>query len=117
LTATVLRLAGGFPVVVVTDPRQSGKTTWNQGMPSNLHFWRDSTGNEVDLLRDQSVVLWPMEIKSGQTVAGDMLRGLLKWRDLADAPTGDPWRVFGGEGDHLRRDVRVMGWRALLRHI
>jgi hypothetical protein len=45
------------------------------------------------------------------------LRGLLKWRDLADAPTGDPWRVFGGEGDHLRRDVRVMGWRALLRHI
>lgn len=93
------------------------RAEWNRGMPSNLYFWRDSTGNEVDLLRDEAGVLWPMEIKSGQTVAGDMLKGLLKWRSLADAPTGDPWLVFGGEGDHLRRGVRVMGWRTLLRNV
>ena len=51
-----------------------------------------------------------------------MLKGLLKWRDLAGrggagAPTGDPWLVFGGEGDHLRRGVHVMGWRALLKYL
>ena len=86
----------------------------NRGLPSNLYFWRDSTGNEVDVLRDEAGVLRPVEIKSGQTVAGDMLRGLLKWRDLAGEPTGEPWLVFGGEGESVRRDVRVMGWRALL---
>jgi predicted AAA+ superfamily ATPase len=93
------------------------RAAWNRGMPSNLYFWRDSTGTEVDVLRDEAGVLWPVEIKSGQTVAGDMLKGLLKWQDLAGAPTGDPWLVFGGEGDHLRRGVRVMGWRALLKHL
>jgi hypothetical protein len=93
------------------------RAAWNRGVPSNLYFWRDSTGTEVDVLRDEAGVLWPVEIKSGQTVAGDMLKGLLKWRDLAGAPTGDPWLVFGGEGDHLRRGVRVMGWRALLTYL
>lgn len=93
------------------------RAAWNRGMPSNMYFWRDSTGNEVDLLRDEAGVLWPVEIKSGQTVAGDMLKGLLKWRDLAGVPTGEPWLVFGGEGDSRRRDVRVMGWRAMLRQL
>ncbi len=93
------------------------RAAWNRGMPSNLYFWRDSTGNEVDVLRDEAGVLWPVEIKSGQTVAGDMLKGLLKWQDLAGTPTGDPWLVFGGEGDYLRRGVSVMGWRALLKYL
>lgn len=93
------------------------RAAWNRGMPSNIYFWRDSTGNEVDLLRDDAGVLWPVEIKSGQTVAGDMLKGLLKWKDLAGEPTGEPWLVFGGEGDYQRRDVRVMGWRAMLRRL
>ena len=93
------------------------RAAWNRGMPSNLYFWRDSTGTEVDVLRDEAGILWPVEIKSGQTVAGDMLKGLLKWRELAGAPTGDPWLVFGGEGDYLRRGVRVMGWRALLKYL
>ena len=93
------------------------RAAWNRGMPSNLYFWRDSTGTEVDVLRDEAGILWPVEIKSGQTVAGDMLKGLLKWGELAGAPTGDPWLVFGGEGDYLRRGVRVMGWRALLKYL
>ena len=38
-------------------------------------------------------------------------------QDLAGAPTGDPWLVFGGEGDYLRQDVRVRGWRALLKYL
>ena len=93
------------------------RAAWNRGMPSNLFFWRDSTGTEVDVLRDEAGVLWPVEIKSGQTVAGDMLKGLLKWQGLAGAPTGDPWLVFGGEGDHVRQGVHVMGWRAMLKHL
>jgi hypothetical protein len=94
------------------DRREFLRAAWNRGMPSNLSFWRDSTGTEIDVLRDEAGALWPVEVKSGQTVVGDMLKGLLKWQDLVDAPTGDPRLVFGGEGDCSRRGVRVMGWRA-----
>ena len=74
------------------------RARWNRGEQSNLYFWRDSIGNEVDLVRDEGGVLQPVEIKSGQTVAGDMLKGLQKWRAIARSPIGKPWLVFGGDG-------------------
>jgi hypothetical protein len=89
----------------------------NRGKSVNLYFWRDSTGNEVDLLRDEAGTLHSVEIKSGQTVAGDMLNGLLKWRGLARSPVGAPWLIFGGEGNYMRQDVKVMGWREAVRKI
>ena len=90
------------------------RSLWNRGQPSNLYFWRDSTGNEVDLLRDEAGVLHPVEIKSGQTIAGDMLRGLKKWVTIAKTPNSQPWLVHGGEGDYLRQDLRVLGWREVV---
>ena len=75
---------------------------------------RDSTGNEVDLVRDEAGVLQPVEIKSGQTVAGDMLKGLQKWRAIARSPIGQPWLVFGGDGEYVRQEVQMMGWREMV---
>ncbi len=89
------------------------RACWNRGEPSNLYFWRDSTGNEIDLLRDEGGVLHPVEIKSGQTIAGDMLKGLQKWQNIARTSAGHPWLVFGGDGEYMRRETLVMGWREL----
>lgn len=93
------------------------RARWNCGEPSNLYFWRDSTGDEVDLVQDEAGTLRPVEIKSGHTIAGDMLKGLLKWRTLARSPLAQPWLVFGGEGAYTRQDVMVMGWREAVREI
>ena len=49
----------------------------------SMFFWRDHTGNEIDLLLDRGEELHPIEIKSGQTVATDAFKGLKKWRDWA----------------------------------
>jgi len=87
------------------------RARWNRGQPSNLYFWRDSTGNEVDLLRDEAGVLHPVEIKSGQTIASDMLKGLHKWGAIARTPSSLSWLVHGGEGDSIRQEIRVLGWR------
>ena len=87
------------------------RALWNRGQPSNLYFWRDSTGNEVDLLRDEAGQLHPVEIKSGQTIASDMLNGLHKWGSIARISNSQPWLVHGGEGDYVRQEVRVLGWR------
>lgn len=89
------------------------RARWNRGEIANLYFWRDSTGNEVDLLLDEAGVLHPVEIKSGQTVAGDMLKALKKWQSISGS-TVEPSLVFGGEGAYVRNGVSVTGWREML---
>ena len=99
-----------FETMVVVEYLRS---CWNRGDVSNLYFWRDSTGNEVDLLLDEAGTLHPVEIKSGQTVASDMFKTLKKWQTIAES-TVEPCLVFGGEGAYFRNGVHVTGWREML---
>jgi hypothetical protein len=86
----------------------------NRGDVSNLYFWRDSTGNEFDLLLDEAGILHPVEIKSGQTVAADAFKILKKWQSIS-ASTVEPSLVFGGEGVYRRNGVHVCGWKEMLK--
>jgi predicted AAA+ superfamily ATPase len=85
----------------------------NRGAVSNLYFWRDNSGNEVDLLLDEAGILYPVEIKSGQTVASDMFKTLKKWQAISGS-IEEPGLIFGGEGAYVRSGVRVSGWREML---
>ena len=60
------------------------KSRYNRGMPGYLYFWRDRSGNEVDLLLEQGEKLKPIEIKSGKTLNVDYFNGLKKWLALAE---------------------------------
>lgn len=44
------------------------KSKLNRGEKPAFTFWRDSNGNEVDLLEDTGSKLIPIEIKSGRTL-------------------------------------------------
>lgn len=85
----------------------------NRGDAANLYFWRDSTGNEVDLLLDEAGILHPVEIKSGQTVASDMFKAIKKWQTISGS-VAVPKLIFGGVGDYQRNNVCVSGWREML---
>ena len=88
------------------------KQRFNQGQPSDLYFWRDSTGHEVDVLLDTPDGLQAIEIKSGSTFASDWTKGLHKWQSL----TGSGLKtqiVFGGEGLYERETCQVVGWQNL----
>lgn len=41
------------------------KERYNHGFSSNLYFWRENTGIEIDLVLEEGVELKPIEIKSG----------------------------------------------------
>ena len=41
----------------------------------NLYFYRDSHGNEVDLVYQHESKLWPIEIKSSQTWHASFIKG------------------------------------------
>ena len=89
------------------------KGRFNRGLPSNLFFWRDSTGNEIDVLADQGDCLAPIEVKAGKTIAADYFAGLRRWRTLAGTAAGKAALVYAGKEQQRRDDVNVISWRKI----
>ena len=87
------------------------KSRLNLGERPNLYFWRDSNGNEVDVIVDQGTTLMPIEIKSGKTVARDSFSGLDKWRTLAGVNAIEPTLIYGGNEGYSHNGVKVVGWQ------
>ena len=86
------------------------KARYNAGETSNLYFWRDRSGHEVDLLIDRGTHLSPLEIKSGQTIIKDYFKGLEFWKKLAGESAGKAWLVYGGDSRQTRTDVTILPW-------
>lgn len=86
------------------------KRALHAGREPDLYFWRDSAGNEVDLILDRGVRLIPVEIKSGKTIARDFFKGLHYWRKLAGSEDGPAALVYGGDRSYRRSGSCVYGW-------
>ncbi len=71
------------------------KRLYNTGKSNNLFFWRDNTGNEIDLLIKRKNGRFPVEIKSGQTISDDFFRGIRYWNKLTQTEGG--FLVYGGD--------------------
>ncbi len=89
------------------------KFRFNNGLSSNLYFWRDSVGYEVDILIEQADKLLPVEIKSGQTVAADFFDGLKKFQKLASGSVGQATLIYGGAQEQKREIANVVPWRKI----
>ncbi len=89
------------------------KARFNGGKPSNLYFWRDRSGHEVDLLLDAGDRLVPIEIKSGQTVTSDLFRGLRQWEHISGDAAAPKWVIYGGDARQARPEAEVLPWREI----
>ncbi len=89
------------------------KQRFNTGLASNLYFWRDNVGTEIDLVIEEGATATAIEIKSGQTVVPDFFSGLAKWTKYAGADGSTTSLVYGGEESYERSGVSVVSWRDL----
>lgn len=87
------------------------KQRYNAGLPSNLFFWRDNVGHEVDLLLDEGETLRPIEIKSGQTICSEHFDGLRTWQRYAGEEAGKPALIYAGPEAYLRSGIAVVPWK------
>ena len=87
------------------------KARFNSGFPSNLYFWRDNVGLEVDLLIDEPEGLRPIEIKSSATVTDDLFKGLRKWLAVAGDNNRQPRMVCAGPDNYARSGIEVRRWQ------
>jgi hypothetical protein len=97
-----------FETYVISDLL---KQRFNAGQPRDIYFWRDSTGNEVDVLIESGQGLQAIEIKSGSTFASDWTSGLKKWQLFAGDEAIQSTLVYGGTTSYERDGVRVVGWQ------
>lgn len=90
------------------------KHSYNQRLDMQLHFWRNKSGIEVDLLIEFQQGLNTVEFKAGKTVASDWFGSLKKYADLMQVSTNtvqSQTLVYGGDTKHTRPNVEVIGWR------
>lgn len=86
------------------------KAKMNAGVSPNLHFFRDSSGLEVDLLVEQGNTLWLVEIKSSQTISGDSFNSMKKTGALLGGRVKKKFLVYGGVEHQQRSDAEVMSY-------
>jgi len=96
-----------FETLIVSELK---KYYFNRGKVGPLYFWRDSNGNEVDIIVDTGSALMPIEIKSGQTVNRDFFTGLERWMRLAGEQASSPALIYGGTDSYTHRGIDVIAW-------
>ncbi len=89
------------------------KNLYNNGLPSNLFFWRDNIGTEVDLIYEIGNDVIAVEMKSGQTVTKDYFSALEKWSKYADSPREHLYVVYGGDDHYVRSGIQILSWKFL----
>jgi len=84
------------------------KQRFNRGLRSNLFFYRESNGNEVDLVAETGRELLAVEIKSGATVNPDFFKGLLLFKKaVGSSYIIKGGIIYGGSETQQRSDFPV----------
>lgn len=87
------------------------KSRLNKGDKPTFFFWRDSNGNEVDVIVEQGTKLMPIEIKSGRTLTHESFAGLEKWRGLAGKSAQTPTLIYAGDESFSQKGTKIVGWK------
>jgi hypothetical protein len=83
------------------------KGAFNRGIRPEIYFFRDSNGNEVDLVIREKGALVPVEIKSAGTFSLDFTRGLERFRALGVKRVAAGAVLYNGEQQLSVQGVRV----------
>lgn len=86
------------------------KSLYNRGEPGELYYFRDSNGNEVDLLWRRGSDIVAAEIKSASTFSMGLMKGLQRFQKLTTR-TVHPFLIYNGEPVELSDGTRLLHYR------
>lgn len=86
------------------------KSRYNQGLKSNLYFFRDSQGKEIDLLYKTGGKLTAMEIKSSSTWDNSFKRALQHF-SKAIHPLAKSYIVYSGENRVFSDGITAVNYK------
>lgn len=81
-------------------------------IPVDFYFWRDNTGHEIDLLLDGLSDLFPIEIKSGQTITSEFFKNLGFFQRTTN--TQKAALIYTGKQMQQRSNgIKVVPWNSI----
>ena len=85
------------------------KNRFNTGISGGMYFFRDSAGNEVDLILEKEGTIIPVEIKSGEQLNTAMLKGLRYWNKLNFSNNGI--LLYAGLSNEFDNGIQLLNWQ------
>ena len=89
------------------------KNRYNQGVAGGMYYFRDSAGNEVDLILEKQGQVIALEVKSGQKIRPEMFSGIRYWQKYNPGSLGV--LLYGGNKsewhDHA---ISILGWKEVV---
>ncbi|MCI0750730.1 MAG: ATP-binding protein [Flammeovirgaceae bacterium] len=86
------------------------KNRCNQGISGGMYYFRDSMGNELDLILEKQDETYAIEIKSGKKFNREMLAGISYW--LKYNKNGSGILIHGADQGFQANDpVSILGWK------
>jgi len=82
------------------------KARFNAGKRSNLYFFRDTRGFEIDLILEEHRRPRPVEIKAGMTFTPAMVRNVQHFAEIVEESL-PPCLVYGGDTLGMYHNVQV----------
>ena len=83
------------------------KSALNKGIRPELYFFRDSHGNEIDLIIKEKGMLIPVEIKSAETFSTGFVKGLEYFQTLGIKRVKTGAVLYNGEQQFNVRGARI----------
>jgi hypothetical protein len=87
------------------------KSQYNLARPVECYFYRDNTGNEVDLIETEGHQVHAIEIKGGATISADYFKGLSRFKNTFPESFLDGTVIYGGDQSQPRTEWTVRSWR------
>ncbi|PKL14011.1 MAG: AAA family ATPase [Spirochaetae bacterium HGW-Spirochaetae-8] len=89
------------------------KTRLNTGITPELFFWRNNTGNEVDIVHEDGAIIRSVEIKSGKTFTPQLLSGLETWMRYSGESPETCTLVYAGDREMRFNGIELKKWDSL----
>lgn len=90
------------------------KEIYNHGKRTQLYFWRDVQGHEVDLIIEQGFQqIVPIEIKASRTAQDTLFKGLSQWQLIANYPASSSYIVYAGDERIQRKAGQLFAWHQI----
>ena len=90
------------------------KSRYNQAKSSNIFFYRDRTGNEVDIVAENPLSLMPVEVKSAETITKDFVKGIKHFKNLFKDESANGVVIYAGnESSYSYGEYSYISWKDL----
>ena len=90
------------------------KSKVNKAENTELYFWRDQKGHEIDLIEDRSTYLFPIEIKMSETFNKSFIKNIEYLNKLQPEETADMaikgQVVYAGTSKNIYKNIKLENW-------